>query len=270
MNVYILVDPSKGKGERSDRTAIAVIGIDKGGNKYLLDGYCHRMQLSQRWEYIKALKRKWETHPGVELVKIGYEQYGMTDDISVMEGMMQREGNYVRIAELKTPETGGHSKLDRIDRLEPDLRSGRFYLPCVIHHRELGGPHYWSVWTEEQANRAAEQRKKTEYNIGEISYRPMTGLTARQMEMHRGGTTYRIVTALKRRDETGGIYDLTKMFIDELVRHPFAKYDDLIDAASRIYDINPYPPEPYQWQSTTSLEADLEELEACVRFDDED
>ena len=39
MNVYVMVDPSKGKGERSDRTAIAVIGIDQGGSKYLIDGY---------------------------------------------------------------------------------------------------------------------------------------------------------------------------------------------------------------------------------------
>ena len=30
MNVYVLVDPSMGETERSDRTAIAVIGIDQG------------------------------------------------------------------------------------------------------------------------------------------------------------------------------------------------------------------------------------------------
>jgi hypothetical protein len=71
LNVYVLIDPSKGKGPRSDRTAIAVIGIDQGGTKYLLDGACHRMKLSERWEFMKAMKRKWEGHPGVHMVKFG-------------------------------------------------------------------------------------------------------------------------------------------------------------------------------------------------------
>jgi hypothetical protein len=145
MNVYVLVDPSKGKGPRSDRTAIAVIGIDQGGNKYLIDGYCHRMKLSERWHRIKTMKAKWEAHPGVKMVRIGYEQYGMVDDISAMKEMMRTEGNYFEIVELRTPETGGHSKRDRIERLEPDIRSGRFLLPCVVQHPDRGGPNYWSV-----------------------------------------------------------------------------------------------------------------------------
>jgi hypothetical protein len=263
LNVYILVDPSKGKGARSDRTAVAVIGIDRGGSKYLLDGVCHRMKISERWAFIKAMKRKWEGHPGVQLVRIGYEQYGMLDEISVMKEMMQAENNHFDIVELKTPETGGHSKRDRIDRLEPDIRNGRFLLPCVIHHRELGGLRHWSVWTEERAKRAEAQGKKPDYNVGQLIYREVQGdgFTARQIEIARGGMKYRIVTALRRRDENSDIYDVTRIFIEELIRHPFAAHDDLIDAASRIYDINPHPPQPERWQSTDSLEMEMEEMD---------
>lgn len=59
MNVYMMCDPSRGRTNRSDRTAIAVVGIDVGGNKYLLDGVRHRMSLSQRWEHLKRLYLKW-------------------------------------------------------------------------------------------------------------------------------------------------------------------------------------------------------------------
>jgi hypothetical protein len=186
----------------------------------------------------------------------------MVDDISVLKEKMQAEHNHFEIVELKTPETGGHSKRDRIDRLEPDLRSGRFCLPCAIHHPEFGGLCHWSVWTEEHAKRAEEEGDEAEYNIGQIIYRKVQGeeLTARQREMHRGGMKYRIVTALKRRDENEDIYDLTRVFIEEAIRHPFARHDDLIDAAARIYDIDPHPPVRYERQSTEPLALDADEL----------
>ena len=261
LNVYILVDPSKGKGVRSDRTAIAVIGIDQGGIKYLLDGYCHRMKLSERWEAIKALKRKWESHPGVQMVRVGYEQYGMLDDISVMQQMMRDERNVFDIVELKTPESGGHSKLDRIERLEPDIRNGRFRFPVTVHNPDGGGLCYWSVWTERHAEKASNDGIKAKYNIGQILFRPAETLTKKMLEMERTGERHRFVQAIRRRDENGGIYDLTRIFIHELARHPFAAHDDLIDAASRIYDINPCPPEFYHWQSTESLEmVEIDEL----------
>jgi hypothetical protein len=51
-----------------------------------------------------------------------------------------------------------------------------------------------------------------------------------------------MVTALKRRNEDGDMYDLTRVFIEEARFHPFAPHDDLIDAVSRIFDMEPRKP----------------------------
>ena len=280
MNVYVLVDPSMGATERSDRTAIAVIGIDQGSNKYLLDGVCHRMKLSERWDYIKQFKRKWEKQPGVKGIKVGYERYGMQVDLEVMQDLMTRENCWFPIEELKTKQRGQHAKADRIRRLEPDIRERRFLLPCVVYNENFGAPGhricYWSIWTEKEKQALTERIKAAEedgdddlveslepelaYNIGQITFRPMDGLTRRQRDCERTGQNYRIVKALQRRDEQGKIYDLTRVFFDEALRHPFALHDDLIDAASRIYDIDPLAPDVYEAQSTEALDDDYSDI----------
>ena len=71
LNVYILCDPASSKKKGSDRTAIPVIGIDAAGNRWLLDGYHHRMSLSERYAAIKGLRKVWMAMPGVQLVDSG-------------------------------------------------------------------------------------------------------------------------------------------------------------------------------------------------------
>jgi hypothetical protein len=250
MNVYIMVDPSKGKTKRSDRTAIAVVGIDIGGNKYLLDGYCHRMKLSRRYELICQLRDKWTAHPGVQHVRIGYEQYGMQVDLEVIKEYQERDNDIFAIEELATTRDGTYSKSDRISRLEPDFNRGLFYLPAVIYHPEHGGgisqSALWEVWTEENSKEAVAAGMADNPAVGTVVYRRMQGLTRAQRAMEVTMQKFRIVTALKRRNEDGDIYDLTRVFMEEHRLHPFAPHDDLLDAVSRIYDMEPTRPVPFE------------------------
>jgi len=73
MNVYIMCDPAHSRKKESNRTAFAVVGVDANYNKFLLDGICHRMSLSERWDSIRKLRIKWKRVPGIREVKIGYE-----------------------------------------------------------------------------------------------------------------------------------------------------------------------------------------------------
>jgi hypothetical protein len=246
MNVYIMCDPSKGRTQRSDRTAIAVIGVDQGGNKYLLDGYRHRMKLSERWTRIKQLEAKWQNHPGVQMVRVGYEQYGMQSDIEVIKELQEKEGRQFAIDELGSTKDGKHGKNDRIDRLEPDMGKGLFHLPAVVYHPDYGGlkgqSSLWEVWNAEDQKLAEEAGQRDNPAVGTIIYRPMQDFTKAQRAVQAAGARHRVVIALKRRDENGDLYDLTRAFIEEAVFHPFAPHDDLIDACSRIYDMEPKAP----------------------------
>jgi hypothetical protein len=258
LNVYILCDPSKGgRSARSDRTAIAVIGIDVAGNKYLLDGVRHRMQLSERWQYLKQLHAWWSGQPGVQSCRVGYERYGAQVDVEVITEWQQRDRAFFAIDELNFPRDGSaHAKPDRIERLEPDLRAGKFLLPAVVHHPEFGGPDgkaIWKVWTEADAAKAAgdpsppagghcavrDAPPDGTFNPGQIVYTPLLGLTRMQRASEASGELYRIVRPIGRLDEDRNAYDLTRAFIEEALFFPFAPHDDLIDACSRIYDMQP-------------------------------
>ena len=208
------------------------------------------LRLSRRWELIKILKKKWSEHPGVESCRVGYEQYGMQVDLEVIQEIQEREKDYFEIEELNTTRDGTHTKNDRISRLEPDFNRGTFYMPAVVYHPEYGGglanQALWDIWTEEDSKRMEEAGALDNPAVGNIVYRPMQGLTKAQRACEATHQTYRIVTALKRRNEDGDMYDLTRAFIEEARLHPFAPHDDLIDAVSRVFDMEPKAPVPFE------------------------
>lgn len=232
MNVYIMVDPSRGRSATSDNTAMAVVGITEGGSKYLLDGYRHRMRLSERWAALRDLYKKWSRHPGVQVVRVGYERYGQqSDDEYIMERMQIEKDVAFALEELAWPREGGHSKQHRVERLEPDFKTGRFYLPALIHDK--GETFLWRM------SRTSE--------TGEIiptdqpEFRPYQETKAQQAVRKRG-EPWRIAKPIRRLDENREPYDLTQRLIDEMLFFPFSPRDDLVDATSRIYDMMPVAP----------------------------
>ncbi|MEN6302271.1 MAG: hypothetical protein ABFD96_06060 [Armatimonadia bacterium] len=228
MNVYIMADPSRGRTARSDRTAIAVIGVDAQSNKYLLDGARHRMKLSERWEMLLALYRKWRDAPGVQTIRVGYERYGQQSDDEYFQERMRNlkdEADQFAIEELAWPHEGSNSKKDRVQRLQPDFELARFHLPPLIRHPEFGEC-YWKYNDQDQ----------------KFDYLPAQGLTRAMRAMEAQGQKYRVPRAIVRRDEEGNIYDVTYSLMQEMLTFPFGSHDDLVDATSRIYDMQPIAP----------------------------
>lgn len=205
LNVYIMIDPARSKKKDSAKTAVAVIGIDYAGNKYLLDGFNHKMDLKERWERTAQMYHRWKRAPGVQNVKVGYESFGAQADLDYFAEQMGMpgKGGHFPIEELKWPRDGEGSKNDRVQRLGPDIRSHKVFLPYpTVDDR----------------------------------------LTATQRRMLNTGYTYRIARPIKRKDENGGMYDLSEDFKMQVHFFPFGSRKDLIDAVSRLYDMEPHAP----------------------------
>ncbi len=249
MNVYILCDPSKGRNAQSDNTAIAVIGVTMTGGKYLLDGYCHRMTLSQRWVALRDLYVKWSKEPGVQQIRVGYERYGAQSDEEYFLERMEAESRTKKRQEDKiifeitelgwTLEgtKGEQGKETRVERLEPDFRNSRFYLPLAVV--KDGKPMVWHIDTDPDS--------KT-YNT--IIWQEVQGWTKRQKEAIDAGSLDLVAKAIKRVDEERHIYDLTLKFMEEYQFFPFGRYKDLIDATSRVYDMDVTVPKIISKQAT--------------------
>jgi hypothetical protein len=222
LNVYIMADPSRGRTTTSDRTAMPVVGIDARGNKFLLDGFCHRMKLSERWANLKLLHKKWSKMAGVGFLKVGYERFGQQSDDEYFAEKMREENYHFGIEELAWPREGSASKQHRVERLQPDMEYGQFFVPAFVHRQGLGDCQ-WSVDPDGQT----------------MIYSPLRGDTALVKRVKDRGQGYLAATPLKRKDENGAVYDLTAELISEMIFFPFAQHDDLVDATSRIYDMEP-------------------------------
>ena len=181
------------------------IGIDYAINKYLLDGFNHKMDLRERWVRTAQMYHRWRRAPGVQNIKVGYEAFGAQADLDYFKEQMSKpnEGGHFPIEELMWPRDSEGSKLDRVQRLGPDLRAHKFYLPYPTDERNL---------------------TRAQRNVVNTGYR------------------HRIAQPVKRKDESGAIYDLSKELRMQIHFFPFGGLKDLVDAVSRIYDLEPHAP----------------------------
>ena len=201
---YLLCDPARSKKKNSANTAMVVLGIDVAGNKYLLDGVDHKMDLMERWRWFRDLREKWVGAPGMMGMISGYETYGAQADLDYFLERQRVEGRYFEIVELAWPRDGEDSKIDRIQRLVPDVRGHRFYLPYP---------------TDEER------------------------LTKLQRSMIAAGYEYRVARPIMRLDEEKRIYDVTERLRLQFDFFPFGGKVDLLDATARLYDAEPTTPE---------------------------
>jgi hypothetical protein len=210
LQCYLLCDPARSKKKSSANTAMVVLGIDAAGNKYLLDGYDHKMDLMERWQKFSELRDKWDRAPGVVGIISGYESFGARADLDYFYERQRLEGNHFEIIELEWPEAGEVGKDDRVQRLVPDIKGHRFYLPYPTDDERL---------------------------------------TRLQRSMIGAGYEYRVARSIRRMDEENRIYDVAERLRIQLSLYPFGGRKDLVDATSRIYDAHPIAPEAVDQQS---------------------
>lgn len=241
LNVAITVDPSGSRKRTSDRTAMIVTGIDQQSNKYLLDGFSHRMDPGDRWKNLRKLWIKWKDAPGVQNIKIGYEKYGMQADISVFEMFMREDKIWFTIEELNWVGPEVTSKMDRISRLQPDIEGVKFkyYFPSLVYSQEAQGICTWRYDTEQDVIETTLAEKEIAERDHDGRIRVIRGdlyETRLQKAANHASQPWRKARAIRQIDEEGQIYDLTMRFFEEMAVAPFGQLDDTLDAASRIYD----------------------------------
>ena len=125
---------------------------------------------------------------------------------------------------------GEQGKTTRVERLEPKFRNSRFFLPLAVWRG--GKPMVWRIEDDPDSK-----------NYRGIVWEDVRGWTKAQKAAIDGGSMSLVAKAIKQIDEERHVYDVTLKFIEEYMYFPFGRYKDLIDATSRIDDMEPVIPQ---------------------------
>jgi hypothetical protein len=153
----------------------------------------------------------------------------MQADIEHFELEMQKDGDAFVIEELAWVynDTSGQSKEDRVQRLQPPFMQRKFHLAAVNKRK---------VPKKGSAGNVLLDAEGHEIMVLEDF------VTKRQQEVIDAGQAYRVFRPVTCKDEDGNLYSLNKGFLDEFLFFPFSAKKDLIDAVSRIFDMDPVAP----------------------------
>jgi hypothetical protein len=121
--VYMVVDPAASPGNRNDRTAIVVTGLDPMGRIFILDAVAVRKDPYESMLDIHSVFEKWKP-PQVGFETIGFQKLF----IRPLERMSKEKGYWMPIVEIKGAQTPG-AKETRINQVIGEtFASGRAFL----------------------------------------------------------------------------------------------------------------------------------------------
>lgn len=135
LTLFLLCDPGNEKKKKktgSDYTVYWLWGLDSRGNRFWIDAIRDRLNLTERWIYLKKMFTKW---PMIQ--KSGYEQYGMTSDLTYFEEKRDEESFYFPLP----VELAGNkmSKEDRIARMIPKFEENKVWIPEHLLYEDKDG-----------------------------------------------------------------------------------------------------------------------------------
>lgn len=122
LNIYILVDPARKVGEKTDFTTFWVIGVDAASNYLCLDIVRDKLSLSGRTDILFSLHQRYNP------ITTYYETNG-TSDLEHMIGEQDARNYHFPIVGLNQ----WINKLQRIEALEPLFTKRKIFLPEYGH-----------------------------------------------------------------------------------------------------------------------------------------
>ena len=121
LKVSIFVDPANSQKKKSDYTALFVVGIDSGGEYWVLDLVRDKLDVEGRASLAIKFAIKYGTHT------INYESVGFQNtDAYIIRKLSKEMDFYISVNELKGTAA---SKEDRIRALQPIFERGLIHFP---------------------------------------------------------------------------------------------------------------------------------------------